>query len=42
MFNNTFKFPTYAEWKESVEKINADVMKFYKDWFSDFKKYLDK
>jgi hypothetical protein len=25
MFNNPFKLPTYSEWKESVEKINADV-----------------
>jgi hypothetical protein len=24
MFNNPFKLPTYSEWKESVEKINAD------------------
>jgi hypothetical protein len=27
MFNNPFKLPTYSEWKESVEKIQADVMK---------------
>jgi predicted Zn-dependent peptidase len=42
MFNNPFKLPTYSEWKESVEKINADVMKFYKDWYADIKKTLDK
>jgi hypothetical protein len=42
MFNNPFKLPTYSEWKESVEKINADVMKFWKDWFNDIKKTLDK
>ena len=42
MFNNPFKFPTYSEWKESVEKINADVMKFWKDWYADIKKNLDK
>jgi hypothetical protein len=37
MFNNPFKLPTYSEWKESVEKINADVMKFWKDWYADIK-----
>ena len=43
MFNfNPFKVPTYLEWKESVEKISADVMKFWKDWFEDVKKTLDK
>jgi hypothetical protein len=42
MFNNPFKFPTYSEWKESVEKMNADVMKFWKDWLTDIKKTLDK
>ena len=42
MFNNPFKLPTYSEWKESVEKIQADVMKFWKDWFNDIKKTLDK
>jgi hypothetical protein len=42
MFNNPFKLPTYSEWKESVEKINTDVMKFWKDWFNDIKKTLDK
>lgn len=39
MFNNPFKLPTYSEWKESVEKIQADVMKFWKDWYSDIKKF---
>jgi hypothetical protein len=34
MFNNPFKLPTYSEWKESVEKIQADVMKFWKDWYA--------
>jgi hypothetical protein len=42
MFNNSFKLPTYSEWKESVEKIQADVMKFWKDWYEDIKKNLDK
>jgi hypothetical protein len=42
MFNNTFKLPTYSEWKESVEKINADVMKFWNDWYEDIKKSIEK
>ena len=44
MFNNfnPFKVPTYSEVKESVEKFNADVKAFWKDWFNDVQKYLDK
>ena len=43
MYNfNPFKIPSYIEWKESVEKFNADVKKFWSDWFDDIKKNLDK
>jgi len=43
MYNfNPFKIPSYTEWKESVEKFNADVKKFWFDWFDDIKKNLDK
>jgi len=37
-----FKLPSYSEWKESVEKFNADIKKFWKDYFQDLQKHLDK
>jgi hypothetical protein len=43
MFNlNPFKLPSYSEVKESAEKFQADVKQFWKDWFNDIQKYLDK
>lgn len=37
-----FKLPSYSEWKESVEKFNTDVKKFWSDCLKDLQKYLDK
>ena len=36
MFNfYEIKFPTYKDWKASVEKYAGQVQKFYKDFWND-------
>ena len=36
MFNfYEIKFPTYKDWKASVDKYTSQVQKFYKDFWND-------
>lgn len=39
---NFFKVPSYDEYKEQISKFWDDIAKFYKDWYLDIQKNINK